>query len=557
MSIDELIEACAAENALQYEKANPKAVLGRLLGERPELKKDAKKVLAKVEAICKRIDKLSKKDKEKLAAKAGEKKRETKEGLPDMPNTEGMEGKVVLRFAPNPSGPLHIGHARTAILNDEYAKRYDGKLILRVEDTDPKRVDMEAYDIIESDLEWLGIDWDYKITQSKRLKVYKDIASRLISRGGAYVCECGQQKFKELKDKGKACPCRKNKPAKNLELWESMKAGNSKLALMLKTDIKHKNPALRDFPIMRVIKMEHPLTKIEQDVYPLMNFSVTVDDHLLGLTHVIRGKDHIINTERQMFIYDYLGWKPPTFIHNGLMRAQGVNLKTSLIKKGIEEGEYGGWDDARLGTLMALKRRGIRPEAIRNMMVNMGAGEVDVSFEWKNLYAENKKIIEPEANRYFFIPEPEEVWIRGVPKDLKKMKVPLHPDFPERGFRELNVKRSGKDVKIFISKRDAKALKKGEEIRLKNFCNIRITGTRPVEAEYVEGKNLKVDKKIQWLPEDVIGCEVVGPEGNTAGFCEKNCKGLEVNDIIQFERFGFVRVDDLGENDIICYFTHE
>lgn len=283
---------------------------------------------------------------------------------------------------------------------------------------------------------------------------------------------------------------------------------------------------------------------------------MTIDDHMLGITHVLRGKDHLVNTERQKFLYDYLGWKQPEIIHHGLLDIVGVELSKSLIKKDIEEGKYDGWDDPRLGTLRALKRRGIRPEAIRSIMKMIGIGEVDSTFDWKNLYAENRKIIEPLANRYFFVPDPEEVWISGLPKEPSVIKVPMHPDYPERGYREIRVKRSGDVVKMFIAKKDAEKLRKGDEIRLKNFCNLKIDEHEPLKASYVEAKNLKVPI-IQWLPEEVMGCEVIGPEGNMAGFCETNCGSLNLGETIQFERFGFCTVGGIDRNDMTFYFTHD
>jgi glutamyl-tRNA synthetase len=334
-----------------------------------------------------------------------------------------------------------------------------------------------------------------------------------------------------------------------------MLEGKTSLVLNLKTDIKHKNPALRDFPIMRVTKEYHPHTGSSWDLYPLMNFSVTIDDHLMGMTHVLRGKDHIVNTQRQLFIYDYLGWTPPEFIHNGLLNVEGVNLSTSAMKSGIEKGEYSGWADPKLGTIRALKRRGFEPEAIRNIMKSIGIGDADVKFEWSNLYAENRKLIEAKANRYFFVPDPEEVWIKGVPEHADVIRMPLHPDHPKRGYRDLILSKDNGTTKVFIAKKDAAELKKGNVIRLKNFCNVQIDEVRPVMARFLEEKDTNVPI-IQWLPEDVIGCEVIGPDKKTAGFCEVDAKHLDHGDIIQFERFGFCRVHEVEGNNIICYFAH-
>jgi len=555
IDVSEVIRKYAIENALSYGTAQPKNVLGKVLAEMPEKRKDTKNVMKEIEKIVKDVNKLSKAQVEEAFATYGfEKKAEKKRGLlAELPN---VKGEVVMRFAPNPSGPLHIGHARTAILNDEYVKKYGGKLYLRIEDTDPKRVDKDAFRMIEEDLKWLGVNVDEIVTQSKRMAVYRDFAVRLIKQGNAYVCSCGQAKFKELKDNGKECPCRSNEVKENITLWNDMQNGTTGLVLNLKTDMKHKNPAMRDFPIMRVTHEYHPLAGSDWDLYPLMNFAVTVDDHLLGVTHVLRGKDHIVNTQRQLFIYDYLGWTPPEFIHNGLLNITGVNLSTSTMKKGIIEKEFSSWADPKLGTLRAIKRRGFDPEAIRTMMKAIGIGDSDVKFDWQNIFAENRKIIEAKANRYFFVPDPEEIWVKGMPDHADVIRIPLHPNYPQRGYRDIVVKKNEGTAKIFIAKKDAAKLKKGSVIRLKNFCNIQIDEERPMMARYLEEKDTKVPI-IQWLPEDTMGCVVRGPEKKTVGFCESDCRHLDHNDIIQFERFGFCRVHTVDESGVLCYFAHD
>lgn len=555
MASSRMIRAHAAENALAFGKADAKSVLGKVLAEDPSLRKDAAKTLKEVEKIVVEVNSMSNAELEKAAAsRTAKKPAEARRGpLPELPNAKGQ---VVMRFAPNPSGYLHIGHARTAIMNDEYVKKYDGRFILRIEDTDPGRVDKDAYRTIEEDLKWLGITIHEVVLQSARLAVYRDFAVRLMEQGNAYVCSCGQEKFKELKDAGKECPCRKNAIEKNLELWEKMLGGDDSLVLNLKTDIKHRNPALRDFPIMRVSKERHPLTGRDVDIYPLMNFSVAIDDHLLGVTHVLRGSDHLINTERQKFLYNYLKWKPPEIIHHGLLNIVGIELSKSVIKQAIEEGKYEDWSDPRLGTLRALRKRGIEPDAIRASMKAIGIGDVDATFDWKNLYAENRKIIEPKANRYFFVPDPVEVWVSGLPAEADVIRVPLHPGYPQRGYRDIVVEKNAGITKIFVPEKDAGKLKKGDIIRLKNFCNIQIDEARPMKAHYMEGKDTKVPI-IQWLPNENMGCEVIGPDKRTAGFCEIDCKNLDSGDLIQFERFGFCKVAQVEGNDLICYFAHD
>ncbi len=433
-----LLFLCALQNAVKHGGVpQAGAVIGMVMGAHPELRSRAKEVspLAK-EAIAdvailsaeERIVKLK-----ELAPEMYDsifEKHEHKKVLPDL---EGSENGVVMRFAPNPSGPLHIGHARAAALNDVYVKQCGGRYILRIEDTDPKRVDPEAYEMVKEDIKWLGLGITETVTQSDRLSIYYDLCDQLIRKGGAYVCTCDNEHFKELKQAKTACPHRDQSVEVNHDLWKKMldhgfKEGEA--SVRIKTDLSHPDPAMRDFPAFRTLDSP-PHPKVKAHVYPLMNFSVVADDHLLGVTHVIRGKDHIANTRRQRYIYDHFGWKVPVYRHYGRMGIEGVVLSTSQMRLGINEGTYCGWDDIRLGTLRALARRGISPEAVKNAMIAIGIGDVDISFSWDNLYAENRKIVDPVANRYFFVPDPVEITIHGAP--AHEAHAMLHPSDPARG----------------------------------------------------------------------------------------------------------------------------
>ncbi|MBC7119762.1 MAG: glutamate--tRNA ligase, partial [Methanobacteriaceae archaeon] len=183
MNLEEIIYKYALINAVKHKgKAMDKAVIGAVMSNEPQLRKKAQKVLEKTKNIVEKVNKLTPKEQEEELKKLGIKLEEKKEarkkrGLPPLPN---IQQKVILRFAPNPSGPLHIGHARAAILNYEYAKKYNGSLILRMEDTDPRRVDPEAYKMIQEDLEWLGIKWDKLIIQSDRIPIYHEYAKKLL-----------------------------------------------------------------------------------------------------------------------------------------------------------------------------------------------------------------------------------------------------------------------------------------------------------------------------------------------------------------------------------------
>lgn len=179
----------------------------------------------------------------------------------------------------------------------------------------------------------------------------------------------------------------------NLALWEkfdTMEAGEA--VLRVKTDIAHKNPAIRDWVAMRLVDENHPRLGTKYRIYPMMNFSVAVDDHLMGLTHVLRGKDHLANTEKQKYLYDHMGWDVPEYIHYGRLKMEDIALSTSKAMAGIEDGTYSGWDDPRLGTLRAIARRGIDPRTIYNLITEIGVKMADSAISWKKIYGLNRNL---------------------------------------------------------------------------------------------------------------------------------------------------------------------
>jgi glutamyl-tRNA synthetase len=562
----DIILPYALKNASEHGKASPKAVLAKVLGERPDLRKNAREVMAEVEAVVAEVNALSI---DEISKRAGEysfeKSVKQEKGLSELPGA--VKGEVRLRFAPNPSGPLHLGHARAAVLNDEYAKKYDGKLILRFEDTDPKRVDPDAYDLIRHDLEWLDVTWHEEVMQSDRLDLYYKRASELVSKGAAYVCTCKQEAFKVLRESGKACACRDRmgSPEDFEKMFSEYKEGEA--VLRMKTDVSHKNVSIRDFPIMRIVDTPHPLAG-DKKVYPLMNLSVPVDDHELGLTHVLRGKDHILNTHKQAYIYDYLGWEKPHYIHYGLLNILYTVLSTSGIAQKIKMGEYSGWDDLRLGTLLAIKRRGIQPKAIRDLMHSVGIKQTDITFSWENLYAQNKKLIDPVANRYSFVEDPRILRVFNCPEITVKKR--LHPT-ADRGFRPPVKLESGLQD-FLIGRDDFSKLKNGEFLRLMEAYNVKVL-SKNISENIVEtafqslSKNEAREKKaklINWVKSgENVGVEILssdepslGRSSYVLGLAEKEVK-KDIGNVVQFERYGFVRLERDKTGRITAIFTHK
>ncbi|MFA4860483.1 glutamate--tRNA ligase [Methanoregula sp.] len=556
----ELLFLCALQNAVKHGGVpQAGAVIGMVMGAHPELRSRAKEVsglakeaIADVAALSPedRVTTLQKKAPEMFAALS--EKHEHKKVLPDL---EGSEHGVVMRFAPNPSGPLHIGHARASALNDAYVKQCGGRYILRIEDTDPKRVDPEAYETVKEDIRWLGLGITETVTQSERLPIYYDLCRQLIERGGAYVCTCDNEHFKELKQKKTACPCRDQTVEKNLELWQRMLDHTFKegeVSVRIKTDLNNPDPAMRDFPAFRILDSP-PHPKVKAHVYPLMNFSVVADDHLLGVTHVIRGKDHIANTRRQRYIYDHFGWKVPVYRHYGRMGIEGVVLSTSQMRAGINEGTYTGWDDIHLGTLRALARRGISPEAVKNAMLAIGIGDTDISFSWDNLYAENKKIVDPTANRYFFVPDPVEAKIDGAPNHTAHAL--LHPGDAARGTRTLEFTGT-----VLLPK--SELVPGTPMLRLKDLFNVKITWDGETPSFSYGGDSLADARAakahiIQWLPaQATVPCTLLTQEGVMKGACEPAVRS-EAGKVVQFERVGFVKIDTVDASGVKAYFTHK
>ena len=556
--LEEIVYKHALINAVKHGgKATNGAVIGSIMAGNPEYRSKAKDVAKVAAQILLKVNAMDPDNQKSELDKYGglaEKKPVKEKGLTDLPN---VNGEVVLRFAPNPSGPLHIGHARAAILNNEYIKRYGGKLILRIEDTDPRRVDPESYHMMEEDLKWLGVEWQEKYIQSSRIEIYYQYAEKLIEMGKAYMCTCKGAEFKILKDESKPCPCRDIEPEKSMKLWKEMKTmEEGEAVLRVKTDIKHKNPAIRDWVAMRVVDFKHPLTGNKYRVYPMMNFSVAVDDHLMGVTHVLRGKDHLANSEKQKYLYNHFKWEIPEFIHYGRLKMEDIALSTSKAREGIDAGIFTDWDDPRLGTIRAIARRGIKAEAIKELIMEIGPKISDAIVSWKKIYGLNRQILEESSNRYFFVDNPTRIIVENLPDTEKKViKRPLHPDHIERGMRELKI-----EQEIYIAREDIQKTGDNKILRLMDGFNIcfKEGETMYYSTDLDDARNSKA-MIVQWVPvTDSISAELVMPDATVKkGFIEQSATNLKVDDVVQLERMGFARVDEVTYTKIKFYYAHK
>ncbi len=550
--VEKLAWRYALANALAHGgKAREGPVLGRVLAERPDLRARVGELRGIVERVVREVNELPPEVQKAKLEELGppEVRRGERKGLPELP--KARRGEVVTRFAPNPNGPLHLGHVRAALLSYEYARRYGGKFILRFEDTNPQNARLDMYELIRTDLRWLGIDWQEEYYQSDRLELYYRYAERLIREGRAYVCTCPPAEFKRRRDAGEACPCRELGPAEHLRRWEAMlggELGEGKAVVRIKTELSHPNPAVRDWPALRVVTSPHPRKGSAYRVWPLYNFSVSIDDHEMGITHIFRGKEHEVNQQCQEYLYRHLGWEYPVSIQFGRLEIEGAELSKSRIIEGIERGEYSGPDDVRLATLASLRRRGIQPEAIRQTLLEVGLTLVDSRLSWETLYANNRKLLDPVANRYFFVPDPMELEIHGVP-EVREVEIRKHPNFPERGKRKIEVKWEDNKVRVWISGKDKGLLEEGSEFRLIGFVNVKIKEGRPRFAGF---EVLRVPK-IQWVSEG-LPCTLLTPEGEVKGLAEKELLKEDIGSVVQFERVGFARLE--GRQPLTAVYAH-
>ena len=556
-----LIYALALENAIKFDgKASQGAVIGILIALDPKIKENIKDTIKIVNQIIAEVNKLPLKEQQqkfsKLSHLIKHEEKTEKIGLPELKN---VENGIVVRFAPYPSGPLHIGNAKQLILNDEYAKKYGGKFLLVYDDTigsEEKTISKEAYDLILEGLKWLDVKVSGIYYKSRRLEIYYKYALELISKDKAYVCFCPSDILRKHREKGLECKHRYHSVKENLDYWKQMlkkKFKPGQAVLRLKTSMASPNPAFRDRVLFRMSGRKHPLTKNKYFVWPLLEFSWAIDDHLLNMTHILRGKDLMMESEMERYIWDIFGWTQPEIIHTGLVNIEGIKLSKSKSKKEVTSGKYKGWDDPRTWSLQSLKRRGFKPEALRRFLLKSGLSRNDVTLPIEDLYAENRDLIEKKANRYFFVESPKLIAIENFKG--RQASLNLHPDFPERGKRKFKV-----GNKFYINKKDFDLLREGNFYRLMDCVNfIKSKGKFIFHSLEYEKFRDRGSRIMHWLPYQAnLKASVVMADGSIAnGLLEKNASKLKLDEICQFERTFFVKLDRKSKSNFVFYFTHK
>ncbi|WP_222918633.1 glutamate--tRNA ligase [Natrinema sp. SYSU A 869] len=566
-------EKHALLNAVKHESdAAVGAVMGPLMGDNPDFREHSDAVPGVIGGVVGRVNDLTYEEKrarlEELApeelAEIEAEEEEDEHDLPDLPNAEAYD-EIRMRCAPNPNGPWHVGHARMPAVIGTYRERYDGWFCVRFDDTDPetKRPDLEAYDAILEDLDYLGFEPDATYKASDRLETYYDHARELIGMGGAYTCSCSGEAFSELKNSAEACPHREKDEETVLEEFQGMIAGDyssGEMVLRVKTDIEHKNPALRDWVSFRMIDTPHPREEAsEYRCWPMLDFQSGVDDHLLEVTHIIRGIDLQDSAKRQQFVYDYFGWEYPEVIHWGHVQLDDYDVKmsTSTISELIDDGALDGWDDPRAPTLKSLRRRGIRGEAIVEAMTGLGTSTTDVDLAMSSIYANNRDLIDEETDRWFFVRDGNQIPLAGDPP--AEANPPLHPNHEDRGVREIPVSDS---VMLELGDIPDEDESGEQRIWLKGFGCFRFDdGVLQYTGDDIDVVREGSVDVIHWVPADGrVPVRMRTMDGDVTGHAEPGVADLAIDEMVQFERVGFARIDrhesDDEAEETVAYYAH-
>jgi glutamyl-tRNA synthetase len=558
----------ALQNAVLFDgKANEKAVVGKVIA---ALKKEGvtpAEIIPVVSKVVAQVNGMTLEDQlAELTTLAPEllqrEKKEKDFSLPPLPSAE--KGQVVTRFPPEPNGYLHIGHAKAAIIDSEYAKLYEGKFILRFDDTNPENALIEFYDAQKEDLRWLGVEWDTEYHTSDHLKKHYKLAEQLINQKNAYICKCSPEVIREGRFHAKTCACREEFTGPTgLDLWKQMQASNEvNWILRLRGEMNSENTAMRDPTLFRVITTPHPLTGDRYHVWPTYDFAGAVEDSISGVTHPFRTKEYELRDEVYFCILRLLKLRTPHLMEFSRLSINGMPVSKRKIKPLIEQGLVTGFDDVRLPTLRGLKRRGIVPEAIKQFVLQQGFSKVESIVEFSLVESVNRKYLDPRVKRYYFVPDPMQLIVKNAPE--KTVQLPLHPN-ATMGNRTIPTAST-----FFIPRLDVQMMKENDVFRLKGLYNVKIKKINDtVQGEYHGEELIPETAKIQWTTNDCIPLKIVVPgllfTGETFnpeslhelnGCAEKAIINLPSGEIVQFERVGFVRLEK-QKTGINGFFAHK
>lgn len=561
------IRKIALQNAFEHEGVTQdKIVLAKILGLKPEFRAKVKEIVGDITEIVSNVNQISfENQKREIEENYPEilipkEKIEEREGFPPLKNAE--HGNVITRFPPEPNGYPHIGHAKAAIINSEYAKMYGGKFILRMDDTNPEAERMEYHAAIKVGLDWLGIKFDIIKNTSDDMELFYEKGKELINIGKAYVCTCKREDISNNRKERKACKCSRADIKENIKGWGKMfdkfKPGDA--IIRFRGDMSADNAVMRDPVLFRIIDEKHYTLGNKYRVWPSYDFSVAIEDSNDGVTHAFRSKEFELREELIDSILDALNMRKPYQDFFSRLEFKGMPISKRIIKPLIEEGKVSWYDDPRLPTLESLKRRGIKPEAIKKFILSLGLTKANTLAPFETLESFNRKYVDAESIRLFMVINPKKLKIKNLP--MTDVEIPNHP-IKDMGKRKINLNEN-----LFISQEDAINIKDNTLIKLLGLGNVRISiSSGELEGEFIDTKNITDIQKIQWVTQkNAHIIKILIPKALFIGeqFNENSLEELEVyteqhylqlkdGDEIQFIRFGYCRKD--SQNQAI--FTHK
>ena len=411
------------------------------------------------------------------------------ENIIDKDLEEGVYDTVHTRFPPEPNGYLHIGHAKSILLNYGLAQKYNGKFNLRFDDTNPTKEKSEFVESIKADVKWLGADWEDRLFfASDYFDQMYEAAVKLIKKGKAFVCDLTADQIREyrgtLTEPGKESPYRNRTVEENLQLFEEMregKYGDGEKVLRAKIDMASPNMNMRDPVIYRVARMTHHNTGDKWCIYPMYDFAHPIEDAIEGVTHSIC----TLEFEDHRPLYDWVVKEleyphPPKQIEFAKLYLTNVVTGKRYIKKLVEDGIVDGWDDPRLVSIAALRRRGFTPESIRKFVELCGVSKANSSVDYAMLEYCIREDLKLKRPRMMTILDPIKLVIDNYPEgQVEYLEAPNNMENEELGTRKIPF--SGE---LYIERDDFmaeppkkyKRLYIGNEVRLMNAYFVTCTG---------------------------------------------------------------------------------
>jgi len=562
------IRKFALQNAVEHNgRTKDKVVLSKVLGSFPELKNKVKDIMPEIASIVSEINSIPM-EQQKIEIennfpeilKVKEKIKDDKMSLPPLEDAE--QGNVVTRFPPEPNGYPHIGHAKAAIINDEYSKMYGGKNVLRFDDTNPENERLEYWAAIKVGLDWLGIKYDKIKNTSDDIELFYNKCKELLNQNLAYVCTCNRDEISKNRKEMIYCKCSKADPKQNEDRWDSMfsKYKPGQAIVRFRGNMESKNTVMRDPILFRIIDERHPLLEKKYRVWPSYDFAVAIEDSLDGVTHAFRSKEYELRNELYYEILDALNMRKPKMGEFSRLEFKGMPVSKRILKPLIDDGKVSWYDDPRLPTLEALKRKGITPEAIRKFTLSLGFTKADTLAPFDSLEAFNRKIVDESSIRLFMVKSPKTLTISNLPHSV--VKLPNHPS-NDMGTREVTV-----EGDILLPSEDVEDLKVNDELRLMGLGNVKITSINSkITAEFTNDNHDVSFRKIQWIcQKNAHKLKILIPqqlfidgkfnEGSLEEvdvYTEPHYLELKDGTEIQFIRFGYCRKDSMNQ----AIFTHK